>query len=55
MRIPRGTRDPKPWVIEVNAGAYRPGADFDPGGRAPAVGDLTLLVPPDNPLPLSVP
>jgi hypothetical protein len=54
MMIPRGARDPRPWVVEVNAGAYRPGATFDAGGRPDTVGEETLLFPPDNPLPLSV-
>lgn len=52
-RISRDRRDPRPWETEVNAGQYRPGADFDPG-RASVLGEPTLLTPPDNLLELSV-
>jgi hypothetical protein len=50
----RDARDGKPWVIEVNAGAYRAGADFD-APRPPVLGEETILAPPDNPLTLLVP
>jgi hypothetical protein len=53
-KIPRDARDAKRWVIEVISGTYRPGADFDPGGRAPVVGVETILMPPDNELLLPV-
>lgn len=54
-KTPRAAREASLWVIEVAAGAYRPGADFDAGVRNPFIGEQTLLMPPDNPLELTLP
>jgi Caspase domain len=40
-KIQRDARNARPWVIEVNAGAYRAGADFD-APRPPALGEETI-------------
>jgi hypothetical protein len=48
----RAVRDAKPWLIEVDAGTYRAAARFNVG--APVLGDQTILMPPESPLPLPV-